>query len=67
MDLLPENELAVKVWQICHVMGREGMAGIMQAVNVVAVLSAYRGTVKDLEKVMLLERIYQETRPRDKK
>ena len=34
----------------------------MQAVNVVAVLAALGGGVDDLEKVMVLEQIYQELR-----
>lgn len=43
------------------------MQGIMQAANVVAVLEALGGTEEDLEKVMLLESIYQEKRPKEEK
>lgn len=61
-ELLPENRLAVRAWQICHVMGREGMAGIMQAANVVAVLQMLGGDELDLEKVMVIEEVYQRLR-----
>ncbi|MFA7347264.1 MAG: hypothetical protein WCZ86_05850 [Desulfurivibrionaceae bacterium] len=42
---------------ICDLAGREGMAGIMQAVNIIATLEALDGCEDDLDKVLAVEAI----------
>ncbi len=46
-------------------MGREGMAGSLQAVNVIAVLEVLGGFEDDLNKVLLIEEEYQRLNPKD--
>jgi hypothetical protein len=61
------NQTAWQAWHICHEMGRDGYAGIMQANQVIAVLEALDGTTEDLRKVQTIERLYRELNPREKK
>lgn len=58
-ELFTSNALAWRVWQMCNVMGREGFGGMLQATNVLALLSALGGSEDDLEKVMIIESYYQ--------
>jgi len=55
----------VHAWQLCHIMGRDGMTGRMMASEVVAVLAAIGGTEADLDKVVAMEHIYQLNNPQE--
>lgn len=66
-QLLSENRIAWQAWQICHEMGREEFGGIMQASETIAVLETLGGDMEDLDRVCVIERLFQELNPQEEK
>ena len=66
-DLLAANKLAVRVWQICHSFGRDGLNGSMKIESILQTLEALGGVEEDIEKIMLIETKYQKLNPKEDK
>lgn len=58
--LVAENEPAVNAWRLVSKTGRNGINGDLTAEAITSSLSAYNGTSDDINKVLILEKIFQE-------